>query len=1588
MTFSTPSNHKSTTSKPVSCYIIGEGKLTLFCAQFLFRSECHLLGVVSPSPALASWAKTNAIPYFRTVSEALPTLQAEPFDYLFSIENSTIVKKQALQLPRRLAINYHNSIAYGGLHAVSWALLNREKYHGITWHTMTEQIDKGAIVQQTIVPIGKKESAIDLDLKCRQLGKQTFPQLVNAIQHDEISLQPWHRSQASYFSQCYKPYGYGLISWDTSVQQIDHLFRATQYAGYDNTFILPKALLQGCIVIPQALTVSQKTVHQPPGTLLYSTENEMTVAAKDGVVHLKNFLTPEGLPFSFHHETNAILKDDGWMLPMPSHTLLENLKYVADTCAKHEKFWLTQIKSLNSFSVPDSHPPLHHATKKLPRALLPQTIALPRTLQALSDKAPLSDVMLTVLYLLLYRINNYENGTILLKHKINDDNDDAATPLSAIFSTTLPVAISLAPTDNFASALTAVQSAQANAQSHHTFSRDIFQRYTALSNTPLSAIAYFDPDGNDKQQAPCSQALMTFRICQKKHVLTYAINPTMRTGYYDTLLENIPTLIIHLATQIANNPSSSIHQLSLLTEKEHEKIIHQWNDTKTAYAKHKNIAVLFEEQVAQTPNNLALTYRRTTLTYEKLNQRANQVVACLQKHGVTLGTPVGLCLRSPLDFVVSILGILKIGGVYVPIDPHPKNRMRYIMQDAAVKVMITDPHYYEKVYAAIEDNKTATTSILNYKGIARRHHSKHCPDDAATHYAADTAAYIMYTSGTTGNPKGVSSKHHAIHRLVKNNGYLTLSEEDIIAQAANLTFDAATFEIWGALLSGAHLVCVDKDNILDPKYFESFLKRHDVSVLWLTTVLFDRYVAYSSTMFRHIEHLIVGGDVLNPTTVKTVFKHPETRPQEIINGYGPTENTTFTCTYSIPDDVASNQPIPIGKPIANTTLYILDKYNNPMPIDVPGELCAAGDGLSTGYLNLPALTQAAFVENIFSAESEKMYKTGDFVKWDPQGLVHFLGRQDNQVKISGFRVEISAIEQAILAYPNVAQALVISNGRQYKKFLSSYIVLQDREAGIAISGLRQYLLSYLPYYMVPATYFILEEIPLNQHDKIDRARLPLPEKNQRYLTGTLIKPRNTLESELSALWTKILHVDDVGVHDSFFSLGGHSLLMTDMMMQVDEHYHINIPFKYFLKNPTIAHLANLIENPYVDDQSVDALLNDAILALPKQDIRLLAPNDPPRHILLTGATSFLGQHLLCELLAHTQATIFCLVRGDNQAHTKQRLLKALKQNKLLLPSADLDRIQVVKGNLDDPLLGLTTSDYEKLGKQVDAIYHNAAEVNHLYSYEQLKSANVESTLELLRLSLTHKKKQFHFMSTLSAVNDIDKQGMLLEADSQPTAPNIERLTNGYAQTKWVSECLLTQAKKLDLDVTIYRPSWVAGRTDTGDYPPEKNHLFSLLKGCLQLGTAPNWECDVNLFPVDTLSEYIVGISLNKKLRNHVYNMVNAVPVSWPDIIRTLQALGSPIQLISPETWREKMLPKVTKGNALYPLLPLYLTQHTKLDTAPPISVPDVHYVNFQHAVTTLSIPVPAINKPLLTRYLTYLIETKFINLSSYQAADQ
>ncbi len=619
-------------------------------------------------------------------------------------------------------------------------------------------------------------------------------------------------------------------------------------------------------------------------------------------------------------------------------------------------------------------------------------------------------------------------------------------------------------------------------------------------------------------------------------------------GHFNTLLEGIVA-----------NPDQPLSELPLLTSAERHQLLVEWNRTEVAYLKDRCLHELIEEQVQRTPDAVAVIFEDTQLTYRQLNERANQLARYLQGLGVGPDTLVGICVERSLEMVIALLGILKAGGAFMPLDPeYPTERLAFMLKDAEPRVLVTQ----QKLQSVLPAYSGPVVCLDGTSQTVPEGNRAEIPPPNPTHLA-----YVIYTSGSTGQPKGVLLEHRGLCNLVRAQiEQFEIRSDSRILQFASLSFDASVSEVFTALLAGAALVVARREAMLPGAELAALLREQAISVVTLPP---SALAVLPEEQFPKLRTIVSAGEACT-AQIASRWR----RGRRFINAYGPTEATVCASLSVCQDDTARPS---IGRPIANTQLYVLDSRLQPVPVGVPGELYIGGAGVARGYLNRPKLTAERFIPDSFTRRpGARLYKTGDLARYLPDGNVEYLGRLDHQVKLRGFRIELGEIESVLAGHPAVREALVVlREDVPGDRRLVAYLTAKEGEPP-KVSELRGLLRAKLPEYMMPSAFVTLERFPMTPNAKVDRKALPAPKDFAQSTGCPRLLPRNEMERTIAAIWQEVLHVEKVGIEASFFHLGGHSLLLVQVQSKLINALNRPLLMMDLFRYPTIRSLAKYL----------------------------------------------------------------------------------------------------------------------------------------------------------------------------------------------------------------------------------------------------------------------------------------------------------------------------------------------------------------------------------------------------------------------------
>jgi amino acid adenylation domain-containing protein len=673
-----------------------------------------------------------------------------------------------------------------------------------------------------------------------------------------------------------------------------------------------------------------------------------------------------------------------------------------------------------------------------------------------------------------------------------------------------------------------------------------------------------------QKQYTCIDRFKLKLVCLNQH------NDLTAELHYDANLfnrEDIERLVAQfqtLLTSAINNPEIAIAKLDILSPSERQQLLIEFNQTQADFPPYSSIHQWFQAQAQETPENIAVVFENQSLTYQELDNKTNQLANHLISLGVKSEVIVALCVERSVDLIVGILGILKAGGAYLPLDPTlPSEALTFRLEDSQASILLTQKHLINK----LPQHQTPVVCIDSDIPLSSTSFPISSPHNLV---------YVIYTSGSTGKPKGVAVEHRQLLNYI--NGILkqiNLPKGSSFATVSTFAADLGNTAIFAALCTGGCLHIISQERATNSEALADYCSHHAIDCLKIVPSHLNALLTYSHPkQILPKKCLILGGEAASWDLINLVQKHaPEC---QIINHYGPTETTVGVLSYRV-NSLLNSDKVPLGRPLANTQVYVLDSYQQPVPIGVPGEIYIGGDSVTRGYLNRPELTAEKFIPNPFHKErlaQNFLYKTGDLARFRPDGILEFLGRIDDQIKLHGFRIELGEIEATIRQHSEVRETVVLlREDEPGVQRLVAYIVLQaenDREKTLSVENLRDFVRQKLPEYMVPANFVFLKALPLTSNGKIDRKSLPIPERLQPELRGDFVPPQNEVESTIASIWQELLHVEKVGIYDNFFDIGGHSLLLIQLHSKLRESFNKPIAVSDIFKHPTINALAKYI----------------------------------------------------------------------------------------------------------------------------------------------------------------------------------------------------------------------------------------------------------------------------------------------------------------------------------------------------------------------------------------------------------------------------
>lgn len=975
-------------------------------------------------------------------------------------------------------------------------------------------------------------------------------------------------------------------------------------------------------------------------------------------------------------------------------------------------------------------------------------------------------------------------------------------------------------------------------------------------------------------------------------------------------MERFSEHYINILSNILKDPQVEISNINMLSDEERNKVLVEFNNSKEIEYDIKTIVELFENKVQENPDKTSIVYKDEALRYDEFNKRVNQFARGLRNIGISKGSIIAIMMTRSFDMLIAIYATLKINAAYLPIDTEcPKERLEFILNDSNAAILLTNKDVDQESNCKVINVKEESLYAEDYSNL-------NCEIDE------NDIAYIIYTSGSTGLPKGVVVEHKSLLNIIMElERMYNLYGDDAYLFKTSYTFDVSIAELFGWFHNGGKLVVLENGQEKNPQEIIDCIGRNKITHMNFVPSMLNAFMSiFNDDTYEKIsslKYVFAAGEALNVGIAEKFIKLlPNVRLENI---YGPTEGTIYTTAYSVNKFTKMNS-IPIGKPLSNIKTYILDQSGNLQGIGIPGELCISGRGVARGYLNRPELTRNRFVENNTVINGDRIYKTGDLVKWLPDGNIEYLGRIDNQVKIRGFRIELDEIESNLLKVQGISQAVVLpKKGNDGDSYLCAYYVASSE---INRKTIIDTLSKELQDYMIPAYFYMINEIPLTQNGKVDKQKL-INLKVENVNRSEFEEPQGEKEKIVADVWRQVLDIENISRYDDFFTLGGNSLKAISVFSKLfrDFDMQINDIYKYPVLNL-------LAKNISFKDSNIISKIDKALLEM-KNDESLFdkygdkfkeevkeyeAKNDEQiktidlnssnnyNNILVTGVTGFLGIHLLKKLLENTNSNIYLIIRAKDH----KLAVDKLRNNLEFYFNSNFydfyhDRIIIINGDLTLERLGLNQEKYIELSNKIDSIINSAANVKHYGNYEDFESINVDGVKKLLQFCKTGKKKDFYQISTLSLLEHADSDNQILFNEYDETI-NAE-YDSVYLRSKYEAEKLIFDARNEGINSTILRIGNLVFDSQTGVFQKNitENAFYSLLRGIVRIGAFPNINHKTMEFTnVDLASEAIVKLISIKSLKNKTHHIFNPNILSLEELGKMFKASNMNIDILSLE----------------------------------------------------------------------------------------
>lgn len=1122
--------------------LAGSGAVASSCAELLVKQNHKISCIISDNDKLASFANEHNISYLRIDEKDLQKqMDAVPYDFLLSLEDQR--QSEAFKFSGK-KLKYHDSLLpeYPGYFATTKALMNQEKVHGVSWYFLDED-NQRELCQQASFNLTPEETSYSLNLKSLNYVLASFKELLEALESDALETELLQLDQRELEDKNCRPKAAGIISFNSPAEQISAFVRSLDFKHYENPISTAKIFIEDHLFVPGEINVLDEASGEEAGTILRIEEEHVVISSTDFDLQISGYQPLTGA------EVEDLFLYEGMNLEYPLEKR-EQVELIHQKISQQEDFWIGSLTNITPLSLGLALDTNNSTKANQINSLafkLPELQNLPHT-----SSQEKSDLALSVFLAFLYRTTGNESFAIQYQ-------DSSLSTLTSgfenLFADYVPLKIQAKPSLNFDAFVNIAMAQLQHVRKAVSFQKDIFYRYEQLaalrssgqnfSNIKVSLVADVEAL---IQTDP--QDLLHLCIDEKGAAMRLFFNEkNIQAEFVNDIVSQIKSFYKNLRKE----PELPLIHLSVLNKAEQENILLAFNDAAAKFSTEKTLNQLFEEAVLVHKDRRALAFEEKELSYSELNKRANQCAHTLLEQGIRPGENVAILAQRSMEMVVAILGVLKAGAVYIPIDlSQPLNRINQIIDSVQPQYAVIyglDSKSLESIAranASIESfldleadspNNQVSLPLISLKQIQTEAETN--PEQIAT---SDDIAYVIHTSGSTGVPKGVIVKHRPVINVIEwlNRKY-KVSPEDRLLFITSIGFDLSVYDIFGILAAGASLQIAKKEEIQDPRVLAELIPKYSISIWDSTPGTLNQTLPYLAEIAEKSQHFrlsMLSGDWIPlslPPALKKLFKE-----MQVLAMGGATEATIWSNYFDVEALDPAWKSVPYGKPIQNCKYYIFDSHMNVCPIHVEGDLYIGGECVAEGYLNRPELTHDRFIDNPH-AQGEKIYKTGDRARWYKDGNMEFLGRVDHQIKLRGYRVELGEIESQMIKYSGVESAVILVKTLKDddKRLFAYYTASEEIEPAL----FKDYLKDRLPSYMIPAQLIQIDQIPITAIGKVDRKALMAIE-NPAYETEDFeYSELSDIGKGVMEIWKEALGVKNIRLSDNFFELGGHSFLV-------------------------------------------------------------------------------------------------------------------------------------------------------------------------------------------------------------------------------------------------------------------------------------------------------------------------------------------------------------------------------------------------------------------------------------------------------------